>query len=64
MKKIISVLLLLAMTLSLTACATFECDLCGEVKSGKKHQKDVFGQKVIYCSDCKDALNELGSIFN
>ena len=61
MKKIISLLFVLVLTLSLASCGVFECDLCGETKSGKKNTQKIFGEEITYCSDCKDDLMELGA---
>ena len=65
MKKIISIVaLLLALTFVLTACGKFTCDLCGEEKSGKKHEETVFGQELVYCDDCYEDLEDLGDLFD
>ncbi len=58
MKKIIA--LALAALLSvfcLAGCGKFECDLCGEEKSGKKHTTTVFGEEVTICDDCYEKYN-------
>ena len=60
MKKIITIAaLILSLSFILTACGKFTCDLCGEEKSGKKHEETVFGQEVVYCDDCYEALDSL-----
>ena len=60
MKKLIGVIALAAIVVSmLAACGKFTCDICGEEKSGKKHEEEVFGMEVVYCDDCYDALNDL-----
>ena len=65
MKKLISLIALIAtLTVLLCACGKFECDLCGKEKSGKKYKETVFGEEVVYCGDCKDALEELADMFN
>ena len=64
MKKIICVLLLVVVVASLlTACGKFECDLCGEEKTGKKYTEKVLGQEVTYCKDCYEGLKELADAF-
>ena len=61
MKKILcSVLVLLSVLFVLTSCGKFTCDLCGEEKSGKKHEEEVMGQDVVTCDDCYDELEDLG----
>ena len=65
MKKKISLLLIaIAACLSLTACGKFTCDICGEEKSGKSYTTELFGEKIVMCSDCHDTLRALGSLFN
>lgn len=65
MKKLISLIALLAtLTALLCGCGKFECDMCGEEKSGRKHKGDLFGEEIVYCSDCKDALEDLADMFN
>lgn len=39
-----------------------ECDFCGETKKCKT--ETIFGEKVNICSDCEEALEALGSLFN
>lgn len=59
MKKIIGILVLaVAMVTMLTACGKFTCDLCGEEKSGEKHESELLGQEVVICDDCYTALDE------
>ena len=64
MKKLICLALLVVVVLSLfTACGKFTCDLCGEEKSGKKHEEEFLGEKVTCCDDCyKEIENALGSL--
>ena len=60
MKRLICVFLLVVMLASLlTACGKFECDLCGEEKSGKKHKEELLGEEVVICNDCYKELEEL-----
>lgn len=46
----------IAIAMSFTACGKFECDLCGEEKSGRKYE-GAFGTEN--CKDCYDELKEL-----
>ena len=65
MKKCsILVALVMLMSVLLCGCGKFECDICGEEKSGKKYKDEVFGQEVEYCKDCKEDLEDLGDLFN
>ena len=64
MKKLISVIcLVLVLVTMLAACSKFTCDVCGEKKSGKKHEEKVLGEKVVYCDDCYKQMKELGDLF-
>ena len=61
MKKIVlSIFTLVALTLTLTSCGKFTCDLCGDEKSGKKHEEEVLGESVVICDDCYEDLDDLG----
>lgn len=63
-KKIIALLLTVTTVISLTACGKpFTCDICGEEKTGKKYKETVFGEEVVYCKDCKEAMEELIDMF-
>ena len=60
MKKFFAIALLVIMMVSLlTACGKFECELCKEEKSGKKHKEEVLGQEVVICDECHDGLEAL-----
>ena len=60
MKKIIcSIVLILATMLCIVGCAKFTCDMCGEEKSGKQHEDEFLGEKIVYCDDCYKELEEL-----
>ena len=60
MKKIIcSIVLILATMLCIVGCAKFTCDICGEEKSGKQHEEEFLGEKIVYCDDCYKELEEL-----
>ena len=60
MKKLICILLVVVMMATmLTACGKFKCDLCGEEKSGKKHEESMLGESVVICDDCYKALEDL-----
>lgn len=64
MKKLVAIVcLVLVMATMLTACGKFKCGLCGEEKSGKKHEEKVMGEKITYCDDCYKELKELGDMF-
>jgi hypothetical protein len=64
MKKLICILLLVVVLASLfTACGKFECDACGEEKSGKKYKEEIFGKEVVICKDCYNDLQELANAF-
>ena len=65
MKKLIALIALLAtMTVLLCGCGKFECDLCGEEKTGKKYEGELLGTEVVYCKDCREALEDLSDMFN
>jgi len=59
MKKIISLVCVLALALSLAACGKFTCENCGEKKSGKQYTVEVFGEKAKVCKDCKAEIDAL-----
>jgi len=60
MKKLISILLLVVVLATmLTACGKFTCDMCGEEKSGKKHEESMLGESIVICDDCYKALEDL-----
>lgn len=60
MKKLISILLLVVVLATmLTACGKFTCDMCGEEKTGKKHEESMLGESVVICDDCYKALEDL-----
>ena len=64
MKRMICFLLVVVMLAALfVGCgAKFTCDLCGEEKSGKKYEDTIFGEKITYCKECKEGLEELGNL--
>ena len=60
MKKI-AFLMALVMLLSVLLCGCvgfFECDLCGEEKFGRKYEETIWGETIVYCSDCKEELED------
>ena len=64
MKRMISFILMLTLVAALLAgCCSFQCDLCGEEKTGKKYTGDLMGEKITYCGECKEALEELADMF-
>ena len=66
MKKIvIALLLVVALVVSLAACGEkFVCDLCDEEKTSTKHEMELLGEKIVYCDDCAEELEELGDAFD
>ena len=54
-KKLVTLVLLVAMTLSLAGCAKSPCDLCGEEGRCKTYQNASLGEMDI-CSECADDL--------
>ena len=52
MKKIIAVICVLAALFALTACGKFKCDICGQEKSGDKHEVEILGRTLTVCDDC------------
>lgn len=56
MKKILTIVCIMAVAMSITACSIFTCDLCGKEKSGKKYEGS-FGTEI--CKDCHDDLEKL-----
>ena len=64
MKKKLAVLFVSVMAvLSLTGCGKFKCDMCGEEKSGTKHEYTLLGQDMTICDDCYEGIKALGSLF-
>ena len=64
MKKVVSIILaaimILTLAVSLCSCEKAECDLCGEEKLvSKMTVEEVFGEKIYYCNDCKEDLEDL-----
>lgn len=65
MKRKIAMLLVVVLTmLTLTACGEFECDFCGEKKSGKSYKVELLGQEGTMCKDCKAGVDELKSLLD
>ena len=58
MKKVLAVVCALVLMLALTACSKFECDICGEEKTGKQHKRTILGEKVTMCDDCHEAFEK------
>lgn len=65
MKGKIAVLLTAALlSVFLTACGKFTCDICGQEKSGKRYTVDLLGtgDEMTICEDCyKDLESFIGS---
>ena len=60
MKKVIT--MALAATLAATLFAgcsllPYTCDVCGEMKMGRKYTQKILGEKYHYCKDCKDLFS-------
>lgn len=62
-KKIVAALLATITILSFAGCGKFTCDLCGEEKSGKKHEETMLGETVTICDDCYKELEDLANMF-
>lgn len=59
MKKFLVLALMAVMAVTcLAGCGKFECDVCGEEKSGKKHEGEILGEEVVMCDDCYEKINE------
>lgn len=58
-KKILVAAVSVIMALSMVACGTFTCDLCGQEKSGKKHSQSILGQEITVCDDCVNGVTSL-----
>ncbi len=51
--------------LSLSACGEFECDMCGEEKTGKSYTVTVLGdEEMTICEDCYQTVKELMDAIN
>lgn len=61
MKKLLTIALMLILTFALAACSSdpFNCDFCGQEKTGKKHTSNVYGTKMTVCDDCYKSIREL-----
>ena len=64
MKKAISYVLvavmILTLAVSLCSCEKAECFFCNEEKLvSQMTEEEVFGEKIYYCNDCKDELEDL-----
>jgi uncharacterized lipoprotein YehR (DUF1307 family) len=65
MKKIAILLALVCLvSVLLCGCGKFECELCGEEKSGKKYEGEVMGRTVVYCEECKEQVDSIRDMFN
>lgn len=61
-KKLIAAFLATVTILSFAGCGKFTCDMCGEEKSGKKHQEKLLGETITLCDDCYKDLESLSDI--
>ena len=57
MKKLIYILLLVALCAGLTGCYT--CDICGEERFLGKNEESLLGEEFVYCDQCKEGLAKL-----
>ena len=65
MKRVISLIVCFVLCLGLLCgCGKFECELCGEEKSGKKYEGEVMGRTVVYCQECKEQVDSIRDMFN
>ncbi len=60
MKKLISILCVVAAMFALTACGKFTCDLCGEEKSGSRNKITIHDESGTLCDDCYAVFKQLG----
>lgn len=58
-KKIVVAIVTVVMALSMVACGSFTCDLCGQEKSGKSHKQNIFGEEIVICNDCVEGVSSL-----
>ena len=60
MKKFIVMVLCAIIAISMfAACGRFTCEVCGEEKTGKKHEGNLLGYEFVYCDDCYKLGNTL-----
>ncbi|MDE7298094.1 MAG: hypothetical protein K2N94_04605 [Lachnospiraceae bacterium] len=62
-KRFLAVLLVTVSLLSLAGCGKFKCDMCGEEKSGKKHEQTVLGETLTICDDCYETVKGVVDLF-
>ena len=58
-RKISTILIVVAIALTMTACGKFTCDFCGEEKNGKNYKSEMLGEEVVICQDCYNELREI-----
>ena len=58
MKKLFSIMTILALFFSLTACAKHDCDGCGKKNGGVHHIAEGSAEEGWLCDDC-NRLNNL-----
>ncbi len=51
-----------ALSILLTACGSFTCDVCGQEKSGKQNSAQISGKAVVYCDACKATVESLQKV--
>ncbi len=64
MKKFIALALCTLSLVSLVACGKFECDLCKEEKTGKRHKEELLGEEIVICDECYKDLEALGELLS
>ncbi len=63
MKRILCLaLVVLMMCAMLAACGSFTCDVCKETRTSHKNSKTIDGETLVYCDDCKEAVDALQQI--
>lgn len=64
MKKIaILAVLIMVMSILLTSCGSFVCDLCGEEKDGGSHDAEILGEELTICDECYEEIDEAKGAF-
>jgi uncharacterized CHY-type Zn-finger protein len=56
MKKISIMMLLMVITVLLTACEKYTCVVCSEEKGGKHYRAVLNEQEIVVCENCYQEL--------